>query len=138
MKKSKNKVRDRIDEKIGDLSFVNKDAVILILKDLLVEPDTQELIKQWWGKKTNYYIATYRDCNNIRQIFASRESFDTQYVVIENTNDVQRLLSIRASLKAKYTGLNASIKMIEKQITEVSGQTVLEFEHSETEKAGGL
>jgi hypothetical protein len=89
-------------------------------------PDVKKLIRQYYRNITNRIIRKIQNKEGKRRVYADKE-LDV-YVDIEREIDIDRLKRIRKTLRYQSAGNQAAYKLVTKRLSELMGQTVLEFE----------
>lgn len=116
-------IREYIYSEIDRRGFVEVDDVAGIIKDLnIYDPLSAE--EQWYRDKARRLMASRKDENGVRVLFATGPSSGT-YINIETCKSLPDVKSVVEQLIEKRDGLNAAIAKGQRRTAELEGQTSL-------------
>lgn len=90
------------------------------------KPDLNKLLRQYYRNMTNRVIRKLQNEDGKRRVYADKEL--DLYVDIEREVNIDRLKRIRKTLRYQSAGNQAAYKLVTRRLSELTGQTVLEFE----------
>lgn len=123
-------IKDYIFNEIDKRGSVEVDDVAEIIKELHVyDPLIAE--QQWYRNKARRLMASRKDENGVRILFATGPASGT-YVNIETCKNLTHVRAVVEQLTEKRDGLNAAIAKGQRRKTELEGQTTL-FHSAATE-----
>lgn len=122
-------IREYIFSEIDKHGSVDVDDVAAIIKGLHVY-DPQAAEDQWCRNKARRLMASRKDKNGVRILFATGPSSGT-YINIETCSNLPDVNAVLEQLIEKRDGLNAAIAKSQRRKAELEGQT--SFFHSVAE-----
>lgn len=75
-------------------------------------PNIDKLIEQDIGRIANRLVASVRDQNGSREIFAIKEQDERKLIYVDKSNDLLDIKKVYQSLVSTKKGLNPSIKSL--------------------------
>jgi len=121
MQKSKPKIpieaENEIMEALSRNMRISTDQIVRILKKHKVCADSEKLQDSYRKRVGQRLMASIRDENGKRELFASGHGSDgSEYVIIEGCNDLKVLKDIRNRMQRSMTGLDVSANKLRKRI----------------------
>ena len=116
-------IKDYIFEEIDRRGSVAVDDVAKIIRDLHVY-DPMAAEEQWYRDKARRLMASRKDRNGVRVLFATGPASGT-YVNIETCKNLPEVKAVVDQLIEKRDGLNAAIAKGQRRKAELEGQTSL-------------